>query len=81
MEDRGYYEAALRADIGDDDISAEFLIADEATAEAVEGLQEEIRQLQLALQMVQRKAEIQAKKLTKLELRFEELEARRDDGK
>lgn len=81
MEERGYYDAAMRMEDVDDYLAGDLLITDEATAEAVESLQEDIRQLQLSLQMDRRKMEILMKRLSKLELRFEELESQEDDGK
>lgn len=80
MEERGFYEAALRQAGLHGDASDEFdareMILDEATAEAVDALREDVRQLQLAIQTGNRAIERMAAKMRKLEERIAELEAR-----
>lgn len=79
MEERGYYEAALRHAGLDGDANHEFdaheLILDEATAEAIDDLREEVRQLQLAIQQISRKLETIGRRVGKLEKRLEEVDA------
>ena len=78
MEDRGFYEAALRESglHGDanDEFDARDLILDEATAKAIDDLREDMRQMQLAIQQVNRKLETMARRVGKLERKLEEVE-------
>jgi len=70
VEERGFYEAALRALGLHGDANEEFdardMILDEATAEAIDDLREDMCQMQLAMQQVNRKLETLTKRIAKL---------------
>lgn len=71
MEDRGFYEAALREYALHGDAATEF----ETQDEIIDTLREEVRQLQLAMQMSNRKAETLESRLRKIEQRVSDVEA------
>lgn len=71
MEDRGFYEAALREYALHGDAATEF----ESQDEIIDDLRETVKQLQLAVQMSNRKAEALDSRLRKIEQRVSDVEA------